>query len=151
MTEPLDTPAPQSAPKTKTSSLSLPGLGGTGKLGTTGSLNRPAPGAPAIDPAEQSKERMAYINAYLKAPTGDPAFQDRVLIHRLMTEERDYQVAQELRLKEAIRGIPPDDPDFAELESRLKVAQARQKNLLSLIDRLPSRTGALDPMAAPEA
>ena len=55
MTDPLDTPAP----KTKTSSLSLPGLGATGKLGTTGSLARPAPGAPAIDPAEASKERMA--------------------------------------------------------------------------------------------
>jgi hypothetical protein len=148
--EPAAAPAPV-VQKTKTSSLTLPGLGGTGKLGGTGALGRPAPGEPAIDPAEASKERMAYINSYLKAPKNDPAFQDRALIHRLMSEEREYQVKQELRLNEAIRGVPPDDPDFAELESRLKTAKARQSNLATLIERLPPRTGPLDPSLAPEA
>jgi hypothetical protein len=157
MTEPLQPSngAPQPVvKKTQTSSLKLPGLDrpATGALGrpASGPLPAAAPAQAEGDPVEASRTRMAFINGYLKAPSSDPAYQDKTMVHRVMAEERAYQQALVVEIMAEQKRVPAGDPRAAELESLLKMANSRQGNLLTLMKRVAAEkgTGTLGPLDA---
>lgn len=144
MTEPLQPAdeAPQPVvKKTQTSTLRLPGLErpGTGALArpSSGPLSAPAaPPAAEEDPLAASRARMAFINGYLKAPSGDPAYQDKALVYRVMSEERAYQQTLVAELMAELKRLPEGDPRASELESHLKTANSRQGNLFTLMNKV---------------
>lgn len=162
MTEPLhpadEAPEPV-VKKTQTSTLRLPGLErpGTGALArpSSGPLT-PAPAAEPVtdeDPVAASRARMAFINGYLKAPSHDPAYQDKTLVYRVMSEERAYQQTLVAELMAELKRLPEGDPRMSELESHLKTANSRQGNLFTLMNKLAEarRASGTGPLLNPEA
>jgi hypothetical protein len=169
MSEPLQPTNDAAQPavrKSQTSTLKLPGLerAGTGALAKTPSKPLPAaepaaqpePAPPELDlddPVQASRARMSFINAYLKAPSNDPAFQDKAMVYRVMSDERAHQQALVVELMAERKRLADDDPLAAELDSRLKTANSRQGNLFSLMKRLTGvkgTTGGTDFIVAPD-
>lgn len=148
ITGPLTRQAPPPAP--------APRAPQTGRLGTgTDSLTRSATPAPADsgflpppppvkDPevaAAESKERMGFIIAYMQDPEGDPAFKDKQLVYKVLTEERSYQQNQIVKLSEDLKALPPGDERALEIEELIGTARTRQSQLFTLLKRLTGVRG----------
>lgn len=128
----------------------------------------PAPRAAASGPlrtpeeeAAESKKRLGFITAYMKNPKGDPAFEDRALVYKVLSEERAYQQAQIVTVQQELKQLPPpaeamgltpeeaaDDPRYENLEARrsaieerLRTAQSRQTQLFMLMKKLTGVKG----------
>ncbi|MFN3429697.1 MAG: hypothetical protein ACK46X_07070 [Candidatus Sericytochromatia bacterium] len=147
-TGPLNRPNPAPAPAARAPQ--------TGRLGTgTDSLTRsatPAPSdsgflpapPPVKDPevaAAESKERMGFIIAYMQDPEGDPAFQDKQLVYKVLTEERSYQQNLLVKLSEELKALPPGDERALEVEALIANARTRQGQLFTLLKRLTGVRG----------
>ncbi|MFP5502365.1 MAG: hypothetical protein ACLGIN_07730 [Candidatus Sericytochromatia bacterium] len=130
----------------------------------SGPLPPPRAAAPVRTPEEEaaeSKKRLGFITAYMKNPQGDPAFEDRALVYKILSEERAYQQAQIVQQQQALKQLPPpaeamgltpeeaaEDPRYDDLEARrsaieerLKTAQSRQTQLFMLMKKLTGVKG----------
>lgn len=91
--------------------------------------------------AEESKQRMGFIIAYMNDPEGDPLFQDKQLVYKILTEERSYQQNLIVRLTEEAKRLPPNSGRAVELEAEIGTARTRQGQLFTLLKRLTGVRG----------
>lgn len=120
----------------------IPAAAAPGVL-STGPLKTPE------EEAAESKKRMAFIVAYMKDPAGDPAFRDKTLVYRILTEERTYQQHLIGLLKNELSALPApaEPPDEAveecraEIQARIDAAKTRQGQLFVLMKKLTGVRG----------
>ena len=156
---PMPGPAPGAAPGAPTrprAPATAQLKNGTDQLSRTPAPEEPpAAPAPEQDPAAaaaESQKRMGFIVAYMKDPSSDPAFSDKQLVYKVLTEERSYQQQLVVALTEERRFLVPDDPRVAEIDAQMGTARQRQSQLFALLKRLTGvrgKTGGTGFISAP--
>lgn len=121
----------------------LPRASATGDLSTPPTAGAsPADAGTGETPEAASKRRLGVIMAFMKAPESDPAFKNKPLMYRILSEERTYQQEQILQHQEALRfADPEDEAAYAQLEAALATAQKRQAQLFTLLKELTGKRG----------
>lgn len=99
----------------------------------------------------ESKKRMGFIIAYMKAPTSMPEFQDPRFVYRIVTDERSFQTELVEQLQAQIKAISlgvkgnPNSQDLlderAELERHLDSARERLSQLFLILKRVTGTKG----------
>lgn len=150
-------PAPAAA---KASTRPLPQRRAS-ETGVLGEATNTQPLKTPEEEADESAQRLAFILDYMRNPGGNPAFQDKPLMYRILNEERDYQQRRVIDLQNQLRRLPPPpsamglseaevagNPQYeglderrAELSQALGTARTRQGQIFTLMKRLTGKTG----------
>lgn len=154
-------PGPRRAPNTGSLSNGSDSLVRTGSGPLPAAKAAPAPARTPEEAAAESKKRLGFITAYMKDPASDPAFRDKALVYKILSEERAYQQGLIVEQQQALKHLPPpaeamgltpeeaaEDPRYdgleerrAALEEKLKTAQSRQTQLFMLMKKLTGVKG----------
>lgn len=101
--------------------------------------------------AAESKKRMGFIIAYMKAPESVPEFKDPRFVYKIVTDERTHQTELIEELQAEVKAISlgakgsPQDPALVaereDLERRIDAARERLSQLFLILKRVTGTRG----------